>query len=91
MDFIYAHSNESCCPKNFNQNRWQRGKEGETFREVQRGKRCSLDTNTEGAHPQSYLMTQADTEVSNQEQSLGQDDGTNPLVIRQIRTRDDPD
>lgn len=39
--------------------------EGETFREVQRSKRCSPDTNREGVHPQSNLMTHEDTEIPN--------------------------
>lgn len=52
VDFIYAHSSERCCPKNFNLIDGREGKRV-AFREVQRGKRCNFDTNTEGAHPQS--------------------------------------
>lgn len=57
------------------------GREGKRvkYSEECRGKRCSLDTNTEGAHSQSYLMTHENTEIPNWEQSLGQYDGNNPL------------
>lgn len=42
-------------------------------------------------HIHSHLMTPEDNEISNWEQSLGQHNGNNPLVISQIHTRDDLD